>query len=100
MPSKTKSKSAQATTSSNSSRMVWPMRGNDEEQSVGGFTRLEEQERDRWGHEANAQGGKRRATAGSEEIGLQEMNSGMGGIRVRREVVVTSHAWDYKDRIY
>jgi len=98
------SKSAQATNSSDSSRMIWPVRGKDDVQPVGGFTRLEDpnsgSDRDRWGHEANAQGGKYQETTGSNEIDLEEMNPGAGGIRVKKEVTVTSHAWDYKDRLY
>lgn len=98
------SKSAQATTSSASSRMIWPVRGNDEVQPVGGFTRLNDTvptgDRDRWGHEANVRGGKNKETIGPDEISLEEINAGNGGIRVKNEVSVTSYSWDYKDRLY
>lgn len=83
--------------------MVWPVRGADGEQPVGGFTRLEDPasggDRDRWGHEANIHGGKRQGNMESDEISLEE-NAGNKGIRVKRVVTVTSHSWDYKDRLY
>ncbi len=94
-------KSAQATTSSGSSRMAWP--GRDEE-LVGGFTRLEDgmprdQSRDRWGHDVNVHGGwKDGRSRGEDEVSLQEMRN--PGIKVKHEVTVTSEAWDYKDRLY
>lgn len=98
------SKTSQATTSSGSSKLVWPIRGKEETQPAGGFTRLEDTvigaDRARWGHETEIHGGQQKGISGSDEIGLEEMNSGFEGIRVENEVTVTSHAWDYKDRIY
>lgn len=94
------SKSAQATTSSGSSRIMWPVRSPGDE-PVGGFTRLEDGQ-DRWGHNANIHGGKHKGHTGSDEISLEEMGSPSKGkgIRVKNEVTVTSEAWDYKDRLY
>ena len=90
--------------SSNSSRSIWPSHGKDEAQPVGRFRRLEDLlssgDRGRWGHEANIDGGKRQGTTSSEEVGLGNMNDRMGGIRVKNEIIITSHVWDYKDRLY
>ncbi len=91
-------KSAQATTSSGSSRMIWPVRTNVEE-PAGGFTRLEDGQ-DRWGHNANIHGGKNKGQTGEDEINLGEMNVPNRGIKVKNVITVTSEAWDYKDRIY
>lgn len=91
------SKSAQATTSSGSSRMIWPVRTHEE--PVGGFTRLEDGQ-ERWGHAANAHGGKNNGRSGEDEISLEAINEPNRGIRVKNEVTVTSEAWDYKDRLY
>ncbi|KAK4697608.1 hypothetical protein P7C71_g486, partial [Lecanoromycetidae sp. Uapishka_2] len=94
------SKSAQATTSSGSSRMMWPVRTHGEE-PVGGFTRLEDAQ-DRWGHKANIRGGKVKNRTGEDDISLEEMGSPNNGkgIRVKNEITITSEAWDYKDRLY
>lgn len=99
------SKKAQATTSSASSRMIWPVRGNQEETNpAGGFTRLEDPcstvDKDRWGRDVNVQGGKNGGTTGGEEISLEEINGSNTGIRVRNEITIISEAWDYKDRLY
>ncbi|KAL2058653.1 hypothetical protein ABVK25_001381 [Lepraria finkii] len=99
-------KSAQATTSSGSSRMVWPTRNHGED-LVGGFTRLEEGRRprdqcqDRWGHDVNVHGGKNNGAANEEEdVSMEELNPTDTGIRVKSEVTVTSIAWDYKDKVF
>lgn len=99
------SKTAQATSSSASSRMIWPVRGNqDEANPAGGFTRLEDAistvDKDRWGCDVNVQGGKNRGTTGADEISLGEMNESQRGIRVKNEITIISEAWDYKDRLY
>ena len=91
------SKSAQATTSSGSSRTVWPVRPKAEE-LVGGFTRLEDGQ-DRWGHNADVRGGKDPARNGEDDVSLEELHPHRG-IRVKNEVTVTSEEWDYKDRLY
>ena len=95
-------KSAQATSSSGSSRVIWPARTVEDAEPAGGFTRLEEtaigRDRDRWGQcETAVRGGKRQSTSTFNEIGMEEMNS---GIRVKNEITITSHVWDYKDRVY
>lgn len=95
------SKTAQVTSSSASSRMIWPARGNqDETNPPGGFTRLEDPvstiDKDRWGRDVDVQGGKKRGTTGADEMSLEEMN----GIRVRNDITIISEAWDYKDRLY
>lgn len=85
--------------------MIWPARGNqDETNPAGGFTRLEDPisavDKDRWGRDVNVQGGKNRGTAGVDEISLEETNESHRGIRVKNEILITSEAWDYKDRLY
>ena len=99
-------KSAQATSSSGSSRMVWPTRNHGQD-LVGGFTRLEEgrqprdQSQDRWGHDVNVRGGKKnRAANGEEDVSMEDLNPTDTGIRVKNEVTVTSTAWDYKDKVF
>ncbi|KAL2036834.1 hypothetical protein N7G274_010377 [Stereocaulon virgatum] len=99
-------KSDQATTSSGSSRMMWPSRVHGED-LVGGFTRLEEgrlrrdQTQDRWGHDVNVRGGKsNRASNVEGNVSLEELNSHHTGIRVKNEVTVTSTAWNYKDKVF
>lgn len=99
------SKAAQATSSSASSRMIWPVRGNqDETNPAGGFTRLEDPistvDKDRWGRDVNVRGGKNRGTTGADEISLEEVNDSHQGIRVKNEITIISEAWDYKDRLY
>ena len=99
------SKTAQATSSSASSRMIWPVRGNqDEANPVGGFTRLEDPisvaDKDRWGRDVNVHGGKNRVMAATDEINLGEIDRSRKGIRVKNEITITSEAWDYKDRLY
>ncbi len=99
------SKTAQATSSSASSRMIWPVRGNqDETNPAGGFTRLEDPisvvGKDRWGRDVNVQGGKDRGAARADETNLVEMDASHRGIRVKREITIVSEAWDYKDRLY
>ena len=92
----------QASDSSGSSKSIWPSRTAEDAEPAGGFTRLEDtaigRERDQRGkNETAVRGGKRHSTNTFNEIGLEEMNS---GIRVKNEIIVTSHAWDYKDRVY
>lgn len=99
------SKTAQATSSNASSRMIWPVRGNqDETNPAGSFTRIEDPistvDTDRWGRDVNVQGGKNRGTTGADEISLEEVNESHRGIRVKNEITVISEAWDYKDRLY
>ena len=95
-------KSAQATTSSASSKIIWPTLGNkDEGDKAGGFTRLEEPNRVCWGHETNIHGGRERAMETSEgNVSLGEMNLPHDGIKVKNEVVITTQAWDYKDKLF
>lgn len=97
-------KSAQATTSSGSSRMMWPSRTRDEERE-GQFTRLEdginEGKRPQWGHDVSVHGGKKAGRGAEDEISLEEMNVPDGAIKVKDEIVVTSSNWlDYKDKVY
>ena len=99
-------KNVQATSSSGSSRMVWPARNHGKD-LVGVFTRLEEgrqprdQSQDRWGHDVNVRGGKKnRAANGEEDVSMGELNPTDTGIRVKNEVTVTSTAWDYKDKVF
>ena len=99
------SKAAQATSSSASSRMIWPVRGNqDEANPVGGFTRLEDPisvaDKDRWRRDIKVHTGKNRGTAATDEINLEEIDRSRKGIRVQNEITITSEAWDYKDRLY
>lgn len=99
------SKTAQATGSSVSSRMIWPARGTqDETTPAGGFTRLEDpisnSDKDRWGRDVNVRGGKNKGTTGADEISLEEINTSHRGIRVKNEITITTEAWDYKDRLY
>lgn len=99
------SKTAQATSSSVSSRMIWPVRGTQDETSpAGGFTRLEDPnpntDKDRWGRDVNVRGGKDRGPTGADEISLEEMNNSHRGIRVKNEITITTEAWDYKDRLF
>ena len=35
-----------------------------------------------------------------DNIGLEEMDVPDGGIKVKNEVVVTTHAWLYKDKVF
>jgi hypothetical protein len=99
-------KNAQATTSSGSSRILWPSRVHGED-LVGAFTRLEEgrlprdQNQDRWGHDVNVRGGKSNRTSNVEgNVTLEEPGPHDTGIRVKNEVTVTSTAWDYKDKVF
>ena len=96
------SRSVQATTSSTSSRVIWPALGNkDEGDRVGGFTRLEEPAGSRWAHDTNIHRGRHEARGTHEDdIGLEEMNVPRGGIKVKNEVVITTEAWDYKDELF
>ena len=84
--------------------MIWPVRGKEEAQPVGGFTRLEDPraQYDRWGHEADVRGGKNGGGTASDEISLEEMNAGnpTTRIKVKREITITSEPWDYKDHSY
>ena len=98
------SSGAQATNSGKSSRTVWSIREKHDVASVGAFKRLENPlsngDRDRWGHETNFHGSNRRETTVYDQIGLAEMRAGNGGIKVKSEIIITSHVWDYKDRLY
>ena len=107
------SDSAQNTTSTNSSRMMWSRRDKhgDELDQIDskGFTRLEDQHhsRSRWGHDVHVKGGreKRRKpipgdlAQSDDQISLEEMVP-QGGIKVKSEVVVTTSVWEYKERIF
>lgn len=55
-----------------------------------------------WGHEFAVRGGQPIGGRGTADgISLEEMNVPAGGIRVKKEVVVTSSDWlDYKDRVF
>ncbi|KAL8996332.1 MAG: hypothetical protein Q9169_004132 [Polycauliona sp. 2 TL-2023] len=93
--------SAQATTSSGSSRMVWRRRDSDNGKH---FSRLEDPvaEHTRWGRHVTVRGGRSTDHQGSSEnISLQEINVPAGQIKVKEEIVVTSTDWlEYKDRVY
>lgn len=96
-------KTAQATSNNASSRMMWPVRGNQGETNPARiFPRLEDLifavDKDRWGSDVNVQGGKNRGTTGKVEINLEEVSH--RDIRVKNEITMTSEAWDYKDRLY
>lgn len=89
--------------SSGSSRM-WNST-NEGDAAEGNFQRLEdsvESNRRQWGHDVAVKGGKPIGGRGTaDEISLEEMNVPAGGIRVKREVLVTSSDWiEYKDRIF
>ena len=94
-----------ATTSSGSSRIMWPSRGHADDERDGPFLRLEEgasgqKQQGRWGHDVSAAGPKERRAAG-DEISLEEINVPDGAIKVKDEVVVTSSDWiEYKDKLY
>ncbi|KAL6720706.1 hypothetical protein ACLMJK_002631 [Lecanora helva] len=94
-------KSSQATDSSTSSNLVLSPRGKEDVQRPGKFRRLQETftgyDRDRWGHETAVQGGPRQGSTAFDDVDLEELNS---GIRVKNVVTVTSHPWDYKDRVF
>ncbi|KAI4268121.1 MAG: hypothetical protein L6R38_007957 [Xanthoria sp. 2 TBL-2021] len=93
-------KSAQATTSSGSSRVVWRRKDTDHGKH---FSRLEDSvaEQARWGHDVTVKGGRETDHGSSENISLQEINVPPGQIKVKEEIVVTSTDWlDYKDRVY
>ena len=95
-------KSAQATGSSNSSRLMWRSNtGNDN----GTFTRLEELASEsnlRWGHNVSVRGGINNPRTGhTDNISMEEMNVPPDSIKVMIEVVlVTSDRLDYHDRLY
>ena len=60
-----------------------------------------DQNRDRWGHDVNVHGGRdKRVPTGDDEVSLEELTTRDTGIKVKQEVMVTSEAWDYKDRLY
>ena len=91
--------------SSASSRVIWPVRGNQgETNSAGGFTRLEDPastaNKDRWGRNVHVQGGNAKGTADGARINLQNINDSQRVIRVKNEITIVSEAWDYKDRLY
>ncbi|KAL8673436.1 MAG: hypothetical protein Q9168_002140 [Polycauliona sp. 1 TL-2023] len=94
-------KSAQANSSSNSSRIVWRRRDSDHGKH---FSRLEDPiaEQTRWGRDVTVKGGRSTDQGGSSEnISLQEINVPAGQIKVKEEIVVTSTDWlEYKDRVY
>lgn len=98
-------KIAQAMSSSASSKMIWAVRGiQDEANAAGGFARLQDPvstvDKDRWRRHVNAQGGKNGGMTTTDEISLEEMNASHWGIRVKNEITIVSEAWDYKDRLY
>ena len=96
------SKTAQATTSSTSSRMMWSKLGKDDTDRPGRFSRLEEGHPGRWGHDTNIHGGRETGLGSDEEnISLEEINAGShGGIKVKNEVVITVQPWEYKDKLF
>ena len=99
------SQTAQAINSSASSRVIWPVRGNQGETNpAGGFTRLEDPvstaNKDRWGRNVDVQGGNNRGTTGGDRINLEDINESHRVIRVKNEITIVSEAWDYKDRLY
>ena len=93
-------KNAQTNLSTASSRTIWPVgRGHkDDEDKIGGFTRLEES--GRWGHNADIRGGRQQRADGMDDLSLEELNPPMEGIRVKNEVVVTTENWRYDDRLF
>ena len=88
----------------NSSNSLWPVRGKEHVPQVGPFARLEDRvyagDHDGWSHDAMIHGGKSEGTVRSDEVDLEELHSNTQGIRVKKEVTVTSHAWDYMDRLF
>ena len=96
------SKGAQPTTSSTSSRTTWPAIGSkDGSETAGGFTRLEEPAGRGWGHNTNIHGGQREGRGSNgDNISLEELNVPHGGIKVKNEVVITTQAWEYKDKLF
>ena len=98
------SQTAQAISSSASSRVIWPVRDPGKTNPAGGFTRLEDPvstgNTDRWGRKLNVHGGNTRGRTGAEKIGLEEINASHKGIRVKNEITIVSEPWDYKDRLY
>lgn len=99
------SQTAQAINSSASSRVIWPVRGNQGEiNPAGGFTRLEDPvstaNKDRWGRNVDVQGGNNRGTTSGARINLEDINESHRVIRVKNEITIVSEAWDYKDRLY
>lgn len=108
------SKSAQNTTSTSSSRMVWSRRakqGDDLNQvGPGSFTKLEDAHpgSSKWGHDVQVKGGKERrerkkpthdTALPDDGISLEEMVP-QSGIKVKSEIVITTSAWEYKDRVF
>lgn len=61
----------------------------------------------RWKHEVEVKGGRVKKTTGfpglgtksTEDMGVEE-GVPQGGIQVKSEVLVTSHQWEWKDRIF
>ena len=99
-------KSSTQDTSSGASRIVWrsPRIGN-EDGHEGQFEHLEDAPEAgnglQWGHETNVRGGKVGGRGAEDEVSLEEMNVPVGGIRVNKEVVVTSSDWwVYKDNVF
>lgn len=95
-------KSAQATGSSTSSRMMWRSTNGNED---GTFTRLEEPDKEnnhRWGLSVSVRGGRNNHSSSAvDNISMEEMNVPPNGIKVKTEVVmVTSDRLDYHDRPY
>ena len=93
-------KSAQATSSSGSSRVV--LRHRDGEHGKH-FSRLEDPtaKHPRWGRDVTVIGGRDTDHGSSENLSLQEINVPPGQIKVKEEIIVTSSNWlDYKDRVY
>jgi len=109
-------KSTQNISSTNSSRMVWSRRDRQGDEldmmdSVGGFTRLEDQPQSnsRWGHDVHVKGGRekragpdrKKSLPGDEDdqISLEGMVP-HGGIKVKSEIVIMTSEWEYKDRLF
>lgn len=55
-----------------------------------------------WGHDVAVKAGPRNEGTGVEEsIGVEEVDVPIGGIRVKKEIVVTSTDWlEYRERLF
>ncbi len=96
------SKRAQANTSSTSSNMMRLTLGSqDRVDRVGRFERLEEGPVGQRGYSTDIHGGQRVQLAdGEEDISMEEANVPYGAIKVENEVVITTQAWEYKDKLF
>lgn len=83
---------------------IWRSRTRDDDRE-GIFQRLDEPidwNRRQWGYVSAVRGGQSTGRSeNTDEISLQEMNAPARGIRVQKEVVVTSSDWlEYKDKVF